>query len=79
MPVPSTLHDAFEIRMSRNPAENLPRPGCISHKCGTIARTTWLNFCGNRVSSHFATNVNDLFDGVAVAIAEIERTRRYPV
>jgi hypothetical protein len=60
--------------MLRNPAQNLPRLGCISDKCGTIARTTWLDFCGNRVSGHFATNVNDLFDGVAVAIAEIERT-----
>ena len=74
VPLPSALDDALEVRMLRNPAENLPSSGGISDKCGTITKTTRLDFYGDRVSGHFATNVNDLFDGVAVTIAEIERT-----
>jgi hypothetical protein len=62
------LNDPLEARMLRNPVENLIRLADASNKCGAIASTTWLDFWENSVSVPFATNVNNLFDGVAAAI-----------
>ena len=68
MPVPSTLTMLFRSACCGS------QPRTFLVRVASIARTTWLDFCGNRESGHFATNVNDLFNVVAVAIAEIERT-----
>lgn len=72
VPGPGALNYRFKTGVLWIPAELCASFGGVGYECCAVSGAPRLDFGGNGVSGDTAADIDDFFDGVAIAVAEVE-------